>query len=194
MEPEPSIRSDKAVLRECARTIRSSLTPAQIERMSGQVCSSLIALIDGRDPLMVYVSKPLEVHTRSLLEQLLKNQRKVVVPIIEKETRTLRLSYLKDTAHLVESTFSVPEPIGHELPARPDDVKTVIVPMLAFDKSGHRLGYGAGYYDRFLSKNPHLTKIGLAFSCQQVTGVPFDENDIRMDFIITEKGILDCRI
>jgi 5-formyltetrahydrofolate cyclo-ligase len=65
--------------------------------------------------------------------------------------------------------------------------------VLAFDRRGHRLGYGAGYYDRFLAKHPRITRIGLAFSCQQISSVPSDENDIRMDFIITENEILDCR-
>jgi 5-formyltetrahydrofolate cyclo-ligase len=191
--PEFPIRSEKAVLRDAARHMRSSLTPAQRELMSGQVCYHLLTMLNGMDPLMIYVSKPLEVHTHSLLEHLLKNKKRVVVPIIEKETNTLRISYLADTACLVESTFSVPEPIGNEFPARPEDVKSVIVPVLAFDRTGHRLGYGAGYYDRFLAKYPHITRIGLAFSCQQVPSVPSDENDIRMDFIVTEDGVLDCR-
>jgi 5-formyltetrahydrofolate cyclo-ligase len=65
--------------------------------------------------------------------------------------------------------------------------------MLAFDRSGHRLGYGAGYYDRFLESNPHLLKIGLAFSCQEAQSLPSDAHDIRMDIIITEDEVIDCR-
>jgi 5-formyltetrahydrofolate cyclo-ligase len=65
--------------------------------------------------------------------------------------------------------------------------------MLGFDQLGHRLGYGAGYYDRFLSNHPHFLKIGLAFSCLESGEVPVDENDISMDMIITEKGIIRCR-
>ena len=61
---------------------------------------------------MVYVSKPLEVDTHPLIEQLLSGKRKIVVPIIEKETKTLRLTYLTQTSDLIESTFGVPEPIG----------------------------------------------------------------------------------
>jgi 5-formyltetrahydrofolate cyclo-ligase len=159
--------------------------------MSRQVCRNLLPRLDGNDPVLVYVSKPLEVQTRSLIRTLLDRKRRVVVPIIEKENRSLRLSYLTDPAHLVESTFHVPEPIGNEIPANPRDVPAVIVPVLAFDTRGHRLGYGAGYYDRFLARYPHMTKIGLAFSCQQVPAVPHDHNDIRMDCIVTETGILD---
>jgi 5-formyltetrahydrofolate cyclo-ligase len=191
--PEVQIIPNKAALRDAARKQRSSFSPAQIEAMSVLACTHLTELIDGIDPLMIYVSKPLEVHTHTLLASLLSHGKRVVVPIIEKETKTLRLSYLSDTAHLVESTFQVPEPIGHELTAHAEDIRAVVVPVLAFDRGGHRLGYGAGYYDRFLARYPHLTKIGLAFSCQQIPSVPHDANDIRMDFIITEKGVLDCR-
>jgi 5-formyltetrahydrofolate cyclo-ligase len=85
------------------------------------------------------------------------------------------------------------EPIGNEIPARPEEVKIVIVPILAFDRRGHRLGYGAGYYDRFLSAHPHLIKIGLAFSCQEVAEVPAEQNDVRMDVVITERDRIMCR-
>jgi 5-formyltetrahydrofolate cyclo-ligase len=62
--------------------------------------------------------------------------------------------------------------------------------MHGFDRTGGRIGYGAGYYDRFLAKNPNLRKIGIAFSCQEYENLPVDENDIPMDYIITEEGIV----
>ena len=58
-----------------------------------------------------------------------------------------------------------------------------------FDRQGNRIGYGAGYYDRFLLQNPHLKKIGLAYACQEVEAVPTEENDIPLDMVITENGI-----
>ena len=148
---------DKKLLRDQARTIRASLSPEEIEEKSGLICSRLLEVLDGMDPLMVYASKPLEVNTKGLIRYLISRGKTVVVPIIEKDTNTLRLSYLKDPDVLQESTFHVPEPVGHELPALASDVKAVIIPMLAFDKKGNRLGYGAGYYDRFLSSSspPH---------------------------------------
>ena len=112
------------------------------------------------------------------------------MPIIVKEDISLRLSYLKDLSVLVPSTFGVPEPIGSEIPATGDDVDTIILPMLGFDRTGRRIGYGAGYYDRFLAKNRKLRKIGIAFSCQEYENLPVDENDIPMDCIITEEGIV----
>lgn len=112
-----------------------------------------------------------------------------MVPIIEKERRNLRLSYLRNSSFFQQAHSRSPEPIGHEIPADPKEINVVIVPMIAFDSAGHRLGYGAGYYDRFLSRNPHMKKIGVAFSCQEVDSIPADKNDICMDFVVTEKGI-----
>jgi 5-formyltetrahydrofolate cyclo-ligase len=62
--------------------------------------------------------------------------------------------------------------------------------MLGFDRTGGRIGYGAGYYDRFLEKYPDLRKIGLAFSCQEIEKLPLDNTDVLMDTIITEEGIV----
>jgi 5-formyltetrahydrofolate cyclo-ligase len=142
---------------------------------------------------MIYASKPLEVNTKSLIGELISRGKTIVVPIIEKDTKTLRLSYLRDPDVLQESTFQVPEPIGRELPALASTIKAVIIPMLAFDKKGNRLGYGAGYYDRFLSSHPHLTRIGIAFSCQEVEEIPADATDAGMDIIVTDTCIISCR-
>lgn len=142
---------------------------------------------------MVYVSKPPEVDTMPLIKHLIRKGIRVVVPIIERETRTLRLSCLEDPGDLVISTFSVPEPIGKEIPVCGGELEMVIVPLLAFDRAGHRLGYGAGYYDRFLSSNQQAKKIGAAFSCQEIVSVPADENDVAMDLIVTEREIISCR-
>jgi 5-formyltetrahydrofolate cyclo-ligase len=183
----------KKVLRDTARHKRSLLIASQIRENSRKIATRVADSLGDIEPVMVYVSKPLEVGTQEILDDLICRKKKVVVPIIQQETRTLRLSCLTDTSCLVASTFQVMEPIGNEIPAHPRDVKAVIVPMLAFDRSGHRLGYGAGYYDRFLESNPHLLKIGLAFSCQEAQSLPSDAHDIRMDIIITEDEVIDCR-
>lgn len=114
----------------------------------------------------------------------------VIVPIIQQKDISLRLSYLKDPARLVPSTFRVPEPVDAEIPANPDDITSAIIPMLGFDLGGGRLGYGAGYYDRFLSDNRHIRTIGLAYSCQEVSQLPTDANDVGMSIIVTEDGVL----
>jgi len=191
--PDAHPPADKKVLRDHARTLRASLSMAEIEEKSGLICLNVLEVLDGTNPLIVYVSKPLEVNTKDLIGHLIVQGKTVVVPIIEKDKKTLRLSFLNDPGVLQESTFHVPEPVSCELPAQASQVKAAIIPMLAFDKKGNRLGYGAGYYDRFLSSHPHLTRIGIAFSCQEVEEIPTDTTDARMDIIVTDTGILNCR-
>jgi 5-formyltetrahydrofolate cyclo-ligase len=190
--PDDLPHINKKILRDHARALRSSLSPAEILEKSGRICRNVLGVLDGTNPLLVYASKPPEVNTQALIQLLIRQGKTVVVPIIEKDTKTLRLSYLDDPAVLQESTFRVPEPVGHELPALASDLKAVIVPMLAFDKKGNRLGYGAGYYDRFLSSHPHLTRIGLAFAFQEVEEIPADATDAGMDIIVTDTSIIHC--
>lgn len=180
----------KRVLRERAKETRCRMSPTMVARLSREIESRLLAEIDGESPVLVYASKPGEVDTHGLIASLLARGTGVVVPIIERETRTLRLSYLLDPAVLTAGTFSVPEPLGCEIPADPADISLVVVPMIAFDRRGFRLGYGAGYYDRFLASHPHIQKIGIAFSCLELPEVPADENDVPMDRIVTEEGVI----
>lgn len=191
--PDHSSQPTKKILRDQARAQRLALSPAEIVEKSGLICRNVLDVLDGTNPLLVYASKPPEVNTSALIESLIAQGKTVIVPIIEKETKTLRLSYLDDPAVLQESTFHVPEPVGHELPAPASDVKAVIIPMLAFDRNGNRLGYGAGYYDRFLSTHPHITRIGLAFACQELKKIPADATDAGMDIIVTDTSIIHCR-
>jgi len=191
--PDDTPPQAKKILRDHARALRSALSPAEILEKSGCICRNLLDVLDGTNSLLVYASKPPEVNTQALIGRLIAQGKTVIVPIIEKDTKTLRLSYLDNPAVLQESTFRVPEPVGHELPAHASDVKAAVIPMLAFDKLGNRLGYGAGYYDRFLSSHPHLTRIGLAFACQELEEIPADATDAGMDIIVTDTSIIHCR-
>ena len=191
--PDDTPPHAKKLLRDHARALRSALSPAEILEKSGCICRNLLDVLDGTNSLLVYASKPPEVNTQALIGRLIAQGKTVIVPIIEKDTKTLRLSYLDNPAVLQESTFRVPEPVGHELPAHASDVKAAVIPMLAFDKLGNRLGYGAGYYDRFLSSHPHLTRIGLAFACQELEEIPADATDAGMDIIVTDTSIIHCR-
>jgi 5-formyltetrahydrofolate cyclo-ligase len=189
---DSDIKAQKKVLRDHARHVRCTLSLAEIEEKSACICKVLENFLDGIDPVMVYVSKPLEVNTRHLIEYLIAGRGRVIVPVIERETVSLRLSWLDNPSVLVESTFHVHEPTGNEIPARPDDVKVAIIPVLGFDRKGNRLGYGAGYYDRFLASYPYIIRIGLAFACQETPVMPCEDNDIQMDLILTENGIYHC--
>jgi 5-formyltetrahydrofolate cyclo-ligase len=182
----------KARIREEAKSVRALLTAESRERWSACIEEHLLPLLTPYATLLVYASKPPEVDTRHLIESLLSAGKKVVVPIIERETGSLRLSYLHNPACLIKSTFQVPEPIGNEIPASPEAVDVAIIPLIAFDAEGSRLGYGAGYYDRFLRKYPHIVTIGVAFSLQRQPVLPQDKDDVKMDMIVTERRVYRC--
>ncbi len=182
----------KRVIRTVAKDRRSQLPENHREDKSAAIATRVIHLIREDTTVMVYASKPPEVDTEALIRDLLAAGKRVVVPIIERETKSLRLSYLRDPSVLVRSTFNVPEPIGSEIPASAEDVDTAVIPMIAFDCHGNRLGYGAGYYDRFLEQHPHIRKIGIAFSDQQEPDLPHGPEDVRMDFIVTETEVFRC--
>lgn len=181
---------DKDRVRRILRGKKEAMVPEERLEKSRRICRHLMKIIRDGETVMVFTSKEKEVNTMPLIQSLFKKGNPVVVPIIVRENVGLRLSYLRDVTALVPSTFGVPEPIGSEIPAAAKDIGTIILPMLGFDRDGGRIGYGAGYYDRFLSKNPGMRKIGIAFACQEVERLPVDEYDIRMDVTISEDGIV----
>ncbi|NYT05215.1 MAG: 5-formyltetrahydrofolate cyclo-ligase [Methanomicrobiales archaeon] len=182
----------KERLRICLKERRAVTAGSDRRAYSRQITGYLLGLLSGFSTILVYVSKDPEVDTRLLITELLSRGADVVVPIIERESRTLRLSYLRDPDHLSVSTFNVPEPIGHEIPADPECIQAAVIPLIGFDAAGNRIGYGAGYYDRYLSQSPHVVKIGIGFSCQEAERIPCEDFDIRMDYIVTELGVIRC--
>ena len=184
------MRELKNSIRKVLRQKKEAMLPEDRLSKSRRICRHLMDLIRDNEIVLVYTSKEMEVNTKPLITALFRKKNPVVVPIIVKEDVSLRLSYLRDFSALVPSTFGVPEPIGSEIPAAARDIDTIVLPMLGFDRKGGRIGYGAGYYDRFLSRHPDLRKIGIAFACQEVENLPVDENDMPMDSIITEDGIV----
>lgn len=182
----------KAALREMLKSRRAHLPYGERREKSQKIGAILLDFLLDYDTVMVYVAKEPEVMTRQLIADLIGRGTRVIVPIIQRHNHSLRLSYLIDLSVLTVSTFNVPEPIGNELPADPQDIQAAIIPLIGFDRHGNRLGYGAGYYDRFLEQCPGIVKIGVGYACQQVGAIPHDRYDIRLDYIVTEEGIISC--
>jgi len=146
---------EKARVRDILRKRKDAMTPEERAEKSGLIARHLMLLIAEGETVMVFTSKEKEVNTRPLIEALFEQKNPVIVPIIPERRLSASGSRTSATCPvLVPSTFGVPEPIGNEIPAKPQDVDTIILPMLGFDRAGGRIGYGAGYYDRFLEKNP----------------------------------------
>ena len=130
--------------------------------------------------IALYKSLNNEVDTNTLIDKALK-EKIVLLPRID--NRKIVFVKINKSTNYVKSNFGVLEPIGDSCD---DDIDLIIVPGLAFDKDLNRLGFGRGYYDKYLS-NKNIYKIGLAFDEQIVDEVPHDKLDIRMDMVITNK-------
>ena len=135
-----------------------------------------------------YVALPYEVQTRRMIEEMLKIGKRVVVPVTRRHSKRLWLSEVRDPDRdLAPGAFGVPEPVPtarRPVPARELDL--VFVPGLAFDRRGHRLGHGHGYFDRFLARLPKATPtVGLAFRFQLLARLPVSNRDYAVQTVLT---------
>jgi 5-formyltetrahydrofolate cyclo-ligase len=148
-----------------------------------------------RDPLTFlhcYISFRSEVETRAFIEETLARGVRIVVPVVEEldGKQFLVHTEIKGLSELRQGAFGLEEPT-ERIPSSLESLGAVIVPIAAFDRSGTRLGYGKGFYDRFLHGLPQsVLRIGLAFSAQEVAHIPILPHDERLDCIITEREII----
>jgi 5-formyltetrahydrofolate cyclo-ligase len=144
--------------------------------------------------LVVYVSTVHEVDTQGLIRQLLAMGRQVCVPRFEPATQGYAASELHDfDTELTTGKFGILEPKpGAIRPVALDRIDAALVPGLAFDETGNRLGRGLGHFDRLLRQTSGV-KIALAFDFQVLDEVPAEAHDARMDFIVTETRVVNLR-
>jgi 5-formyltetrahydrofolate cyclo-ligase len=184
----------KAELRQRARAARDALPSAVRTAWSQRICARVLALPAYRQARVIHVFLPIhsEVDTRPVIAQALAERRCVAVPASAPgELRAVRLTALAEAA-LPTGQWGLP-PDPERLIAL-DQIDLALVPLVAYAPVGAasklaRLGYGSGYYDRFLRMlRPDVPKIGLAFSAQRVDGIPVEPHDVLLDAVITEEA------
>ncbi len=136
--------------------------------------------------IMFYVSKDNEVYTHDIIKKSLK-KKKIIVPVTDFKNKDLVPSELNDFSELEPGYYNVLEPKNVK-EVDVNEIDIVIVPGVVFDKNGNRIGYGEGYYDKFLKKTKAL-KIGLAFGFQVVDEIESEETDVPVDLIISESNL-----
>ena len=135
-----------------------------------------------------YYPSNYEIDDLDILDLLEKKNFKVSLPIIKKDNQMNFYSWSRNDP-LKINKFGIPEPVSSKI-FYPD---ILLVPLVAYDSSLNRLGYGGGYYDRYIEKIEKIkkvTKIGLAFSFQKISSIPINQYDKKLDFIVNEKEIL----
>lgn len=186
------IRQEKKELRKHYRALRDNISCDEKDIMDEKVLRKITQLWSYReeDILLTYVATGSEVDTRPLIEYALNDGKTVAVPRCVENTRNMEFYIIKSLEDLEAGSFGVMEPIKHKCEKLHDLSKGVcIVPALAFDKDGYRLGYGKGYYDRFLN-NYSGRIIGVSYSFCVCDELPRGRYDKKVSSIITEKRVM----
>jgi len=175
-----------------AKTALSAEERAKIDwEISQRLCAAAEEIL-GAEPdetrtVMVYLPMPEEVHLDGFMEELVRRGVRIGAPRMLPGHKLECREYRED--HLETGAWGIREPDQTCPVISPEEIHAVIVPGVAFDRSGNRLGHGAGYYDRFLAECPGK-RIGVCRSEMLWETVPADEHDLRMSWIITEKEAL----
>jgi 5-formyltetrahydrofolate cyclo-ligase len=168
--------------------LRNSLSESDIEEMSLQIANQLVKLpIWEKTYFHVFlpIVEKQEVDTEFILHILSGKDKEIVVSKSHFETLKMTHYLLTDNTKFKKNEYNIPEPVeGLEVPVAKMDV--VFVPLLAFDLNGNRVGYGKGFYDKFLMEcNPETIKIGLSFFEAEATIDGVFETDVKLDFCVT---------
>ncbi len=140
--------------------------------------------------IMFYVSKGSEVRTEHMITESIKMGKTVVVPLSDSKTHTLCAYEIEGVKDLCPGCYGIPEPDSEKCrKVEPEEIDLVIVPGTAFDKKGDRIGYGMGFYDKFLSQ-VKIKTIGLAYDFQVVVHIPGEEHDVKVDMVVMDNGAL----
>ena len=189
---------DKATLRSHHMELRDSLDLSSREELDQKIFSHLskVEVFSNAGLVLTYVSYRSEVDTHAIINALLKEGRRVAVPRCDKKKHTMSFFELSSFDDLEPGAHNILEPKKSLVKAVtvPDMIGSAcLVPGLIFDTRGRRIGYGGGYYDRFLAFYPG-EKIGLARNSQICgNGLPQESTDVPLDYVVTETGAWSCR-
>lgn len=189
-----SLYDEKKKLRKEFLVLRDSLTEEEVYSRSQRIKENLLQsdYIEKAGKVHCYMSFLSEVRTQEIISALLISGKKVYVPIVAGDT--LLHTEVNTKTQYTPDTFGIPTPLNTEIYTSEQlhfsEQDCMIIPMVCFDIKGSRLGYGKGYYDKFLSKT-NGKKIGLAFECQYYDPLPTENFDIPMEIIITERRMIE---
>lgn len=174
---------DKKALRKMIREKKQAMTMQEIESRSEKLTAMFLQSEHYRNAKTVYGYLPYnqEVRTVPLLQQALCDGKRVAAPKCYGEE--MRFIYLTDLSQVAPGYAGIPEPILDEPVAAEEDA-LVLMPGVAFTAAGERIGYGGGFYDRFLSQEPNHPTVALCYEFQMVESLPTEEFDIPVDLVL----------
>lgn len=174
---------EKSEIRAMIQAKKRAMTEAQIEKASQELGEKFRSspLYQKAQTIYGYLPYNQEVRTTRMLEQAIKDGKRVAVPKVFGDE--MKFIYLEDLTQVAPGYAKIPEPIAHG-PEAHDPTALVLMPGLAFDRRGHRIGYGGGFYDKFLASEPDHPTLALCYGFQMVEHLETEPFDIPVDCVI----------
>ena len=174
---------NKKELRQKIREKKRTMTIEEIEAKSARLGELFLASDAYKNAKSIYGYLPYnqEVRTVAMLEQAMKDGKRIAVPKCYGDE--MRFIFMDDLSKVEKGYSNIPEPIADD-PIADDETALVLMPGMAFDPQGHRIGYGGGFYDKFLAKEPNHPTLALCYDFQMVEYLETEEFDIPVDTVI----------
>lgn len=194
MSQPSAITDQKSILRASALALRDTMPAAQRQAAAETIAARALPVeVTAGTIVSGFMPMKTEINPLPLLRKLAGQGATLALPCIAGRGKPLIMRAWKIGDAFKEGQWGIREPLPEAPEVAPD---IVIVPLAAFDRAGHRIGYGAGYYDMTLSAlraKMKVVAIGIAFAAQEIPHVPATERDERLDFVLTEKEIIAFR-
>ena len=183
----------KSDLRTLYKQRRAALTTESIDTQSLAIANQVLTLPIWQHTyfhVFLPIEKQREVNTEFILHLLAGKDKEIVISKSDFYTREMTHFLLTDSTNLIPNAHGIPEPFaGLAVPV--SAIEVVFVPLLAYDKSGHRVGYGKGFYDTFLQQcKPNTVKIGLSFFAPEEKIEDVSASDVALDYVVTPEGVM----
>ena len=182
----------KNQIRKEMKARRAAMTKEEVAQKSMTAADAFLKseIYKNAETIMLYMPLGNETDTSEIIKAAFADEKRLVLPVTDEKTGEITPVFFEETSVLEKGGFSIREPKNSHI-AEKSAIDVVIVPGIAFDKRGARVGFGKGCYDMFL-KDMQTVKIGFCYDFQLVGEIPSEEHDIKMDFVVTEKGFFEC--
>lgn len=180
---------DKKILRQKMRELRSSMTLEDMDTRSKQITEQLLQSVIYQEctHICVYEAFRNEVSCKYITKQAFQDGKCVYLPVTDEATKTMEFYQITEDSIYREGNYGIREPELNENSKTLQEKALILMPGLAFDRNKHRLGYGGGYYDKYLSLHKEHITVALCYNFQIVDELPCEEHDVLPDYIVTEK-------
>ena len=185
----------KSEIRKRMLALRSNLSDGDFNAKSSAIVQKVLQTAEYKEAenVLLYADYCREVMTRGIFDDAVLHKKRVYLPKVDSLTNTMEFYRVTSTSQLTRGYKGILEPredIKNIYRLDKNEDTLAIIPGAAFDTQGYRLGYGKGFYDKYLSSKRQISTIALAFSCQILDELPHEAHDIKMDKVVTEEIII----